>query len=674
MDENLRHSGIDIIDDVPWGTHFCQFYENKEDLIEVLVPYFKTGLENNEFCMWVTSQPLEVEDAKEALRKTVPNIDVYLEKGQLEIIFYFHWYVKDGIFDSDRVLNGWVEKLNKALANGYDGLRLTGNTFWLEKEDWNDFVDYEKNVDSVIGNYQMIALCTYNLDRCNATEIIDIVINHQFALIKKKGKWEQIESSRLKEVEKTAILQSLQRKKAEDTLLQAYENLQMKSKELQAQSMELLKTNEQLLENEQRYSALFNAKTNAIAHCRVLIDEHGEPVDYIILQVNGAYEEITGIEKANIEGKTATDACLGIEHLTYDHIGNFGKVALEGCELNIEVFLETCQRWLSIYVYSPKLCELTVIFTDATDRKQMVEVLQESEERFRTMANTIPELAWIAYPDGYIYWYNEHWYSYTGTTLKQMEGWGWRSVHDPKVLPKVLEQWKASLATGQMFDMEFPLRGADVIFRPFLTRVLPLKDAAGNILQWFGTNTDITEQKRADQEREMAVEFLQIVNNSKGPVDLVHSAINFFHERSGFEAIGIRLKDGDDYPYFETSGFPAEFVKLENRLCVRDASDQLIRDSDGYPIHECMCGNVICGRFDPSKPFFTTRGSFCTNSTTELLATTTDADRQARTRNRCNGEGYESVALIALRVGEVRLGLLQLNDRRKGQFTPEKRS
>ena len=139
----------------------------------------------------------------------------------------------------------------------------------------------------------------------------------------------------------------------------------MKSKELQAQSMELLKTNEQLLENEQRYSALFNAKTNAIAHCRVLIDEHGEPVDYIILQVNGAYEEITGIEKANIEGKTATDACLGIEHLTYDHIGNFGKVALEGCELNIEVFLETCQRWLSIYVYSPKLCELTVIFTDA---------------------------------------------------------------------------------------------------------------------------------------------------------------------------------------------------------------------------------------------------------------------------------------------------------------------
>ncbi len=105
-------------------------------------------------------------------------------------------------------MNGWVEKLDKALADGYDGLRLTGNTFWLEKEDWNNFVDYEKKVDEVLGNYQMMALCTYNLDRCNATEVIDVVINHQFALIKKKGKWEQIESSRRKEAEKTTILQS----------------------------------------------------------------------------------------------------------------------------------------------------------------------------------------------------------------------------------------------------------------------------------------------------------------------------------------------------------------------------------------------------------------------------------------------------------------------------------
>ena len=122
--------------------------------------------------------------------------------------------------------------------------------------------------------------------------------------------------------------------------------------------------------------------------------------------------------------------------------------------------------------------------------------MRENEERFRTMANAIPQLAWIAQPDGSVYWYNERWYSYTGTTPEQMEGWGWQSVHDPEMLPKVLEQWNASILTGQMFDMELPLRGTDGIFRSFLTRILPLKDAAGNILWWFGTSTDVTERKK----------------------------------------------------------------------------------------------------------------------------------------------------------------------------------
>ena len=126
---------------------------------------------------------------------------------------------------------------------------------------------------------------------------------------------------------------------------------------------------------------------------------------------------------------------------------------------------------------------------------------------------------------------------------------------------------------------------------------------------------------------------------------------------------------GDDYPYFETRGFPPEFVRAENSLCVRCENGEPLHDGDGNPVLECMCGNVICGRFDPSKPFFTPKGSFWTNCTTELLASTTEADRQARTRNRCNGEGYESVALIRLHGGNEPLGLLQLNDRRKGLFT-----
>lgn len=131
------------------------------------------------------------------------------------------------------------------------------------------------------------------------------------------------------------------------------------------------------------------------------------------------------------------------------------------------------------------------------DRTQ---ALGESEERFRMMVNAIPQLAWTAQADGHIFSYNDRWYEYTGTTPAQMEGWGWRRVHDPAVFPAMLKNWKAFIAAGRPFDMVFPLLGADGRFRPFLTQVHPLLDAAGRVVQWFGTNTDISEQKALEAE------------------------------------------------------------------------------------------------------------------------------------------------------------------------------
>ena len=123
--------------------------------------------------------------------------------------------------------------------------------------------------------------------------------------------------------------------------------------------------------------------------------------------------------------------------------------------------------------------------------------LQESEQQFRTLADSISQLAWMGDADGYLTWYNQRWYEYTGTAPEQMAGWGWQSVHDPARLSEVLEKWKAALATGHEFEMIFPLRGADGMFRQFLTRALPLRDARGKVVRWFGTNTDITEQLRS---------------------------------------------------------------------------------------------------------------------------------------------------------------------------------
>jgi PAS domain S-box-containing protein len=132
-------------------------------------------------------------------------------------------------------------------------------------------------------------------------------------------------------------------------------------------------------------------------------------------------------------------------------------------------------------------------------KQQLLMSLKQSEEKLRLLADTIPQLAWMAEPDGSIFWYNQRWYDYTGTLADQMTGSGWQSVHDPALLPQVLDQWKASVAGGQAFEMVFPLKGADGQFRPFLTRVNPLRAEDGHMLYWFGTNTDISDIKRMEQ-------------------------------------------------------------------------------------------------------------------------------------------------------------------------------
>jgi two-component system, chemotaxis family, CheB/CheR fusion protein len=182
---------------------------------------------------------------------------------------------------------------------------------------------------------------------------------------------------------------------------------------------------------------------------------------------------------------------------------------------------------------------------------------------------------------------------------------------------------------------------------------------------------DVNDLKKAEKQRELSNKVLQNLNQGGEKKELIRNLLRLFKAESQFEALGIRLREGGDYPYFEANGFPAEHITHENSLCVADAKGNIPRDSQGNPLLECMCGNIIRGRFDPKKPFFTAGGSFWTNSTTDLLASTTEVDRQARTRNRCNGEGYESVALIPIKDKNITVGLLQINDTRRDCFTLE---
>ncbi|MGH7438468.1 MAG: PAS domain-containing protein, partial [Polyangiaceae bacterium] len=146
----------------------------------------------------------------------------------------------------------------------------------------------------------------------------------------------------------------------------------------------------------------------------------------------------------------------------------------------------------------------------AAERQEAARLRGKEEERrlLAALVENLPELAWIALPDGHVDFYNRRWFEYTGTTLDEMQGWGWEKVHDPRTLPEVLARWKHSLATGEPFEMEFPLRGADGVFRWFLTRIQPLRDESGRVVRWIGSNTNVDEQRRTQARLAESLERL----------------------------------------------------------------------------------------------------------------------------------------------------------------------
>ena len=192
MGRKLTKSGIDIIGDIPWGSHFCSFYQTKQDLLDMLIPFIRAGLESNEFCFWVVSDPFDEDKAREVAGGAIPNFDCYLENGQIEIIPYTGWYCRT---------DDYIQVMQDAISRGFDGLRATGSMTWLEENGWEIFMEYERVLNKMTDQVKMIALCSYYLPRCSARDVIDIVNSHQFAVFKKEGKWKVIETSQHKKTE-----------------------------------------------------------------------------------------------------------------------------------------------------------------------------------------------------------------------------------------------------------------------------------------------------------------------------------------------------------------------------------------------------------------------------------------------------------------------------------------
>ena len=251
MPTEIRKTGVDVVGDMPWGTHFCLFYETRTDLLDTLVSYCKAGLESQEFCLWVVAEPLTREDASHALRQAVPGFDQYLADQSIEIVSAHDWYLQDGAFDLNRVIGGWNEKLARASARGYAGVRVTGDTAWLEKKDWKDFCEYEESLNHAIAGQHLAVLCTYPLAACGAAEILDVVRTHQFAVTKRRGSWDVIETAGHKQAK--AEIKRLNQE-LEQRVLQRTSELTALNRELTREVLQRQRAEEALLRSEANLS------------------------------------------------------------------------------------------------------------------------------------------------------------------------------------------------------------------------------------------------------------------------------------------------------------------------------------------------------------------------------------------------------------------------------------
>lgn len=458
MTMELVKTGIHVIGDVPWATHFCQFYQTKQDLLDILVPYFKAGLENNEFCMWVTAEPLTEPEARQAMTDAMPDFTQYLAKGQIEILPHDRWYLKDGVFDLQRVLNDWIDKLNEALARGYKGMRVTGNTAWLERNSWKDFTEYEAEINSVIGKYKMIALCTYWLDKCGASDIIDVVLNHEFALLKKQGRWELIESAIYK------------------------------------------KTKEALAASEERFRSIFEESPIGIE----IYDSRGS-----LIAANKSSLEIFGVsDLAEVLGFKLFDdpnltdeikrKLLSGETIKYEGAFDFEKVK----QYNLYSTSKSGVMYLDVVITPMSVKDgghggYLVQVQDITERKKADEALRESQQDLNRAQAVARTGSWrLDVQRNELLWSDETHRIFgipKGTAMTYETFLS--SVH-PEDREYVNTKWKAALR-GEPYDIEHRIVVANEV--KWVRERAELEfDGQGVLKGGFGTVQDVTERKQAE--------------------------------------------------------------------------------------------------------------------------------------------------------------------------------
>jgi DNA-binding CsgD family transcriptional regulator len=199
MAEPLRKSGIPLVEEISWGAHICLFYETKQDLLDAHAAYFSAGLESHEYCVWAISEPITETDARASFQQDIPDFDRHLAAGSIEFVPGHEWYLNGDEFDMQRISGGWRGKLRNALDRGYEGLRVSGNAFWIATNHWKEFCEYEQELDHSLAGQPMLVLCSYSLQASRAVDVLHVARAHNFTIARRKGEWQFMETPELRQ-------------------------------------------------------------------------------------------------------------------------------------------------------------------------------------------------------------------------------------------------------------------------------------------------------------------------------------------------------------------------------------------------------------------------------------------------------------------------------------------
>ncbi|HEX2999687.1 MAG TPA: PAS domain S-box protein, partial [Armatimonadota bacterium] len=383
------------------------------------------------------------------------------------------------------------------------------------------------------------------------------------------------------------------------------------------------------------------------------------------------------------EGESAEGEVFPISTARRD----FGEVAITGdiakAPSELLPMLHTAVRMLALILEDIEQHQLLAAQNQQLEVtvQQRARALRASEERFRTLFEAVSCGVLVRDSEGLVQHVNPPAATILGLPVEKLQCTpilpdGWRFVHKDGT-PVATGDLPSSVALREGRSVRDTLLGLYAPQFPnvrwLLVNVEPQRDPdTGQINRCVTLFIDITEHIATERRQVLATRILQHLNQPGEPMAAIGMILRLIQEHTGTDAVGIRLREGDDYPYYDTSGFSEAFLSRERTLHILSPTGEPLLSENGTPRLACLCGCVLQGRTDPALPFFTPGGSFWTNCASEFASSTALIQCSAAPRNCCAAEGYESVALIPLRSGDEVVGLLHLADRRRDQMTPSR--